>query len=72
MNGTISLYNNVYGIRACSLRLTNTIGPRMRIKDARQTFLGVWIRQVLTGKPFEVWAANSSATSPMPMTAWTP
>ena len=44
------LYNNVYGIRACSLRLTNTIGPRMRIKDARQTFLGVWIRQVLTGR----------------------
>ncbi len=38
------LYNNVYGIRACALRLTNTIGPRMRIKDARQTFLGIWIR----------------------------
>ena len=52
------LYNNVYGIRACSLRLTNTIGPRMRIKDARQTFLGVWIRQVLTGKPFEVWGGE--------------
>ena len=52
------LYNNVYGIRACSLRLTNTIGPRMRIKDARQTFLGVWIRQVLTGRPFEVWGGE--------------
>ena len=49
---------DVYGIRACSLRLTNTIGPRMRIKDARQTFLGVWIRQVLTGKPFEVWGGE--------------
>lgn len=49
------LYNNVYGIRACALRLTNTIGPRMRIKDARQTFLGVWIRLLLEGKPFEVW-----------------
>ena len=53
------LYNNVYGIRACSLRLTNTIGPRMRIKDARQTFLGVWIRQVLTGRPFEVWGEGA-------------
>lgn len=52
------LYNNVYGIRACSLRLTNTIGPRMRIKDARQTFLGVWVRQILTGKPFEVWGGE--------------
>jgi UDP-glucose 4-epimerase len=49
------LYNNVYDIQGCSLRLTNTIGPRMRIKDARQTFLGVWIRLLLEGKPFEVW-----------------
>ncbi len=49
------LYNNVYGIQACALRLTNTFGPRMRVKDARQTFLGVWIRLVLEGKPFEVW-----------------
>jgi UDP-glucose 4-epimerase len=49
------LYNNVYGIRACSLRLTNTIGPRMRVKDARQTFLGIWIRLLVEGKPFEVW-----------------
>src|SRR5919201_5959639 len=49
------LYNNVYDIRACALRLTNTIGPRMRVKDARQTFLGIWIRLLLEGKPFEVW-----------------
>jgi len=52
------LYNNVYGIRACALRLTNTIGPRMRIKDARQTFLGVWIRCLLEGRPFEVWGGE--------------
>jgi UDP-glucose 4-epimerase len=52
------LYNNVYGIRACALRLTNTIGPRMRVKDARQTFLGVWIRQLVEGKPFEVWGGE--------------
>jgi len=49
------LYNNVYGIRACALRLTNTIGPRMRVKDARQTFLGIWIRLLVESKPFEVW-----------------
>jgi len=49
------VYNDVYGVRSCSLRLTNTIGPRMRIKDARQTFLGVWIRLLLEGKPLEVW-----------------
>lgn len=49
------LYNNVYGIRACALRLTNTFGPGMRVKDARQTFLGVWIRLLVQGEPFEVW-----------------
>jgi UDP-glucose 4-epimerase len=52
------LYNNVYGIRACALRLTNTIGPRMRVKDARQTFLGVWIRLLIEGKAFEVWGGE--------------
>lgn len=49
------LYNNVYGIRATALRLTNTYGPRMRIRDARQTFLGLWIRLLIQGQPFEVW-----------------
>lgn len=52
------LYNNVYGIHACALRLTNTIGPRMRVKDARQTFLGIWIRALIEGKPFEVWGGE--------------
>lgn len=52
------LYNNVHGIRACALRLTNTYGPRMRVKDARQTFLGIWIRLILEGKPFEVWGGE--------------
>lgn len=52
------LYNNVYGIRACALRLTNTYGPRMRVKDARQTFLGVWMRAMVEGTPFEVWEGH--------------
>src|SRR3954471_5392815 len=38
-----------------SLRLTNCYGPRLRIRDARQTFLGIWVRCVLEGRPFEVW-----------------
>ncbi len=50
-----SLYHNVYGLRVTSLRLTNTYGPRMRVKDARQTFLGVWLRRVIGGEPIEVW-----------------
>jgi UDP-glucose 4-epimerase len=52
------LYHDVYELPACVLRLTNTYGPRMRIKDARQTFVGVWIRLLLEGKPFEVWGGR--------------
>jgi UDP-glucose 4-epimerase len=49
------LYNNTYDLRTCAIRLTNTYGPRMRIKDSRQTFLGIWIRLLVEGQPFEVW-----------------
>tara|TARA_B100000242_G_scaffold292424_1_gene267792 strand:+ start:12556 stop:13536 length:981 start_codon:yes stop_codon:yes gene_type:complete len=49
------LYNEVYGIPSSVLRLTNTYGPRMRIKDARQTFLGIWIRNLLEGKPIQIF-----------------
>ena len=49
------LYNNVYGVRACALRLTNTYGPRMRIKDARQTFVGWWIRRLLEDRTLRIF-----------------
>lgn len=52
------LYSRVHGIGATALRLTNTIGPRMRIKDARQTFVGVWIRRLLEGQPIDVWGGT--------------
>ena len=52
------LYNDIYGVRTCVLRLTNTYGPRMRIQDARQTFLGIWIRLLLEGHPFDVWGGD--------------
>jgi UDP-glucose 4-epimerase len=52
------LYNDIYGIPATALRLTNTIGPRMRIKDARQTFVGLWVRQILEGHPISVWGGQ--------------
>ncbi|GAB4163203.1 MAG: NAD-dependent epimerase/dehydratase family protein [Roseiflexaceae bacterium] len=53
------LYNNVYGIRGCALRLTNTIGPRMRVKDARQTFLGIWVKRLIDGEPIQVFGDGS-------------
>ena len=52
------LYHQVYGIRASCLRLTNTIGPGMRVRDARQTFVGIWLRLQAEGKPFQVWGGD--------------
>ena len=52
------LFHDVYGIRTCALRLTNTYGARMRVQDARQTFVGIWIRLILENKPFEVWGGG--------------
>jgi UDP-glucose 4-epimerase len=49
------LYNNVYGIRTSVLRLTNTYGPRMLVKNNRQTALGWLIRQVLDGEEITVF-----------------
>ena len=49
------VYHNVYGLRTVSLRLTNTFGPRMRIRDARQTFIGWWIRQLLEGQTLNIF-----------------
>ena len=45
----------MYGLRTVSLRLTNTYGPRMRIRDARQTFIGWWFRQLLEGQTLSIF-----------------
>jgi UDP-glucose 4-epimerase len=50
-----TLYSDVFGMRTSSLRLTNTYGPGMRIKDARQSFIGIWLRKAIEGLPIEVW-----------------
>jgi UDP-glucose 4-epimerase len=52
------LFHDVYGIKTRSLRLTNVYGPGMRIKDARQTFLGIWLRRMIEGESFEVWGGE--------------
>ena len=53
------LYNRVHNIQACALRLTNTYGPGMRVKDARQTFLGIWIRRVVEERPFQIFGTGA-------------
>ena len=52
------LYYDAYGIDSRSLRLTNVYGPGMRIKDARQNFLGIWLRRVIEDAPFEIWGGE--------------
>lgn len=49
------LYHKVYGIASTCLRLTNTYGPGMRVKDARQTFLGIWVKLLLNGQSIQVF-----------------
>ena len=52
------LFHDAYGINTRSLRLTNIYGPGMRIKDARQNFLGIWLRRAVEGDAFEVWGGE--------------
>jgi len=49
------LYNNVYGLRATSLRLTNTYGPRQLVKHSRQGFIGWFIRLAVDGEEISVY-----------------
>jgi len=53
------LYNNVYGIRTSVLRLTNTYGPRMLVKNNRQTALGWLIRQAMDGEQIDIFGDGS-------------
>lgn len=52
------VYNNVYGIRACSLRLTNTYGPGQLVKHNRQGFVGWFIRQAIDGERIQIFGTG--------------
>lgn len=54
-----TLYHRVYGLQAYVLRLTNTYGPRMRVRDDRQTFLGTWIQRLVDGQPLKIFGDGS-------------
>jgi UDP-glucose 4-epimerase len=53
------LYGRIYGMPVSVLRLTNTYGPRMRVRDARQTFLGSWFKSVVVGDEILVFGDGS-------------
>ncbi len=52
------LYYNVYDIRAASLRLTNTYGPRQLVKHSRQGFIAWFVRQIVEGKEIQLFGGG--------------
>lgn len=53
------VYNNVFGVRACSLRLTNIYGPRQLVKHNRQGFIGWFIRLAVEGRELQIYGDGS-------------
>jgi UDP-glucose 4-epimerase len=53
------VYNNVFGLRACSLRLTNVFGPRQLLKHNRQGFIGWFIRLALEDQEIQIYGDGS-------------
>jgi UDP-glucose 4-epimerase len=53
------LYNNVFGIRACSLRLTNVYGPRQLLKHNRQGFIAWFIRLAIEDREIQIYGDGS-------------
>ena len=53
------VYNDVFGVRACSLRLTNVYGPRQLIKHNRQGFIAWFIRLALEDREIQIYGDGS-------------
>src|SRR5476651_2184055 len=53
------VYNNVFGVRGCSLRLTNVYGPRQLIKHNRQGFIGWFIRLAIENQTIQIYGDGS-------------
>jgi UDP-glucose 4-epimerase len=53
------VYNNVFGLRACSLRLTNVFGPRQLLKHNRQGFIGWFIRLAIEDQEIQIYGDGS-------------
>lgn len=51
--------HQVHGLRTTSLRMTNVYGPRMRVRDARKTFIGIWFRQLIEGSEITIYGTGN-------------
>src|SRR5262245_5747944 len=53
------VYNNVFNVRACSLRLTNVYGPRQLIKHNRQGFIAWFVRLAIEDREIQIYGDGS-------------
>ena len=53
------VYNNVFGVRSCALRLTNVYGPRQLLKHNRQGFIGWFIRLAVEDREIQLFGDGS-------------
>src|SRR3954469_24778120 len=53
------VYNNVFGVRGCSLRLTNVYGPRQLIRHNRQGFIAWFIRLAIEDRTIQIFGDGS-------------
>ncbi len=56
--------HRIFGLNACSLRMTNVYGPRMRCRDGHLNFIGLWIRRIIEGKPIPVYGQGTQIRDP--------
>jgi len=49
------LYNRIYGIKAVSIRMTNTFGPRHQMKHSKQGVLNWFIKLLMDGKTIRLF-----------------
>lgn len=53
-------YGRTFNFPVISLRLTNTYGPRQKINDSSQGFLGYFIYKALKDEEIELWGGGES------------
>jgi UDP-glucose 4-epimerase len=54
------LYHHVHGLQTCSLRLTNSYGPRMQMRHPRQGFISWFVRRAIDGEEIELYGGGGS------------
>lgn len=55
----LAMFENLYGIKNVTLRVTNPFGERQRI-DTGQGAVGVFLHRALTGQPIDIWGDGST------------